>query len=78
MTKQTILAVDDEARVLQLLRTTLQLAGYHVLTAGDGLEGLQIAQQPGVDLVLLDLGLPGLNGFDVLVRLRQVLSLIHI
>ena len=72
MTKQTILAVDDEARVLQLLRTTLQLAGYHVLTAGDGLEGLQIAQQPGVDLVLLDLGLPGLNGFDVLVRLRQV------
>lgn len=41
MTKQTILAVDDKAHVLQLLRTTLQLAGYHVLTAGDGLEGLQ-------------------------------------
>ncbi len=72
MTTQTILAVDDEVRVLQLLRTTLQLAGYHVLTAGDGMEGLQMAQQPGVDLVLLDLGLPGLNGFDVLARLRQV------
>ena len=72
MTKQTILAIDDEVRVQQLLRTTLQLAGYHVLTASSGPEGLQMAQQPGVDLVLLDLGLPGLNGFDVLARLRQV------
>lgn len=72
MTKQTILAIDDEVRVLHLLRTTLQLAGYNVLTASTGPEGLQIAQQPGLDLVLLDLGLPGLNGFDVLMRLRQV------
>ena len=66
MTKQTILAVDDEIRILQLLRTTLQLAGYRVLTASTGTEGLQMAQQPDVDMVLLDLGLPGL------------LSLIHI
>ena len=72
MTKQTILAVDDEIRILQLLRTTLQLAGYRVLTASTGTEGLQMAQQPDVDMVLLDLGLPGLNGFDVLARLRQV------
>jgi two-component system KDP operon response regulator KdpE len=72
MTKQTILAIDDEIRILQLLRTTLQLAGCRVLTASTGTEGLQMAQQPDVDMVLLDLGLPGLNGFEVLARLRQV------
>ncbi len=70
MYKATILVIEDEVRMLQMLRTMLHLGGYRILTASRGPEGLCMALQPGVDLVLLDLGLPGLNGFDVLAQLR--------
>ncbi len=71
MHKATILVIEDEVRMLQMLRTMLHLGGYRVLTASNGTEGLCLALQPGADLVLLDLGLPGLNGFDVLAQIRH-------
>lgn len=71
MYKATILVIEDEVRMLQMLRTMLHLGGYRILTASSGPEGLCLALEPGVDLVLLDLGLPGLNGFDVLAQIRH-------
>lgn len=66
-----ILAVDDEPRILRSLRTTLQLAGFEVLTAEDGPRALRQIENHTPDIVLLDLGLPGLNGFDVIQQIRR-------
>jgi len=70
----TILVVDDEARTTQLLERILLQEGHNVLIAHDGHEALEVAQRAGPDLVLLDLGLPGLNGHEVCRRLKQAPS----
>ena len=69
-TQPLILAVDDEPRLLRFLRTNLQLAGYHLLTAENGPDALEIVETQQPDLMLLDLGLPGMDGFTVLERVR--------
>lgn len=63
--------VDDEAEMRRALRTGLELHGFDVRTAEDGQEALASAGAWRPDVVLLDLGLPGLSGFDVLARLRE-------
>jgi len=68
---QTILVVDDEARIVKLVRDYLERAGFHVLTARDGETALQVARLERPDLIVLDLMLPGLDGLDVCRRLRQ-------
>jgi DNA-binding response OmpR family regulator len=68
----TVLVVEDEQGIVSFLRRGLEAAGYTMLEAGDGETGLSLAQRPDVDLVVLDLGLPGLPGEEVLVRLRRV------
>jgi DNA-binding response OmpR family regulator len=68
----TVLVVEDEQGIVSFLRRGLEAAGYTMLDAGDGETGLSLAQRPDVDLVVLDLGLPGLSGEEVLVRLRRV------
>ena len=65
-----ILAIDDEPRILRFLQSNLQLASYTVQTAAFGTEGLKLALETAPDLVLLDLGLPDLDGLEVLRRLR--------
>jgi len=65
-----ILAIDDEPRILRFLQSNLQLASYTVQTAAFGTEGLKFALETAPDLVLLDLGLPDLDGLEVLRRLR--------
>ena len=68
---QTILVVDDEARIVRLLRDYLERAGFAVLTAGDGETALTMARRVKPDLIVLDLMLPGVDGLDVCRRLRR-------
>jgi len=68
---QKILVVDDEARIVKLVRDYLERAGFAVLTAGDGETALTMARRERPDLIVLDLMLPGVDGLDVCRRLRQ-------
>ncbi len=68
---KTILVVDDEPEIVRLARDYLEHAGFTVLTAGDGSTALTLARTRRPDLVVLDLGLPGLDGLDVTRSLRR-------
>src|SRR5207302_9233779 len=67
----TILVVDDEPRIVQLVRDYLEHGGFTVLTASDGQAALRTAGTGRPDLVVLDLSLPGLDGLDVARSLRR-------
>ena len=66
-----ILIVDDEEMVRNLIQRTLQEADYDVITAANGQEALDKVSQFNISLVLLDIKMPGLDGFQVLDRIRQ-------
>src|SRR5438128_12051864 len=66
----TILVVDDEPRIVQLVRDYLEHGGFTVLTAADGASALRTARTGRPDLVVLDLSLPRLDGLDVARSLR--------
>jgi len=68
---KTILVVDDEPKIAELARDYLEHAGFAVLTAVDGRSALATVRQRRPDLVVLDLGLPGLDGLDVTRELRR-------
>jgi DNA-binding response OmpR family regulator len=67
----TILVVDDEPRIVQVVRDYLEHGGFTVLVASDGASALRTARTGRPDLVVLDLGLPGLDGLDVARALRR-------
>jgi DNA-binding NtrC family response regulator len=67
----TVLIVDDEKNIRTSLATTFELEGYRVVTATDGLRALDAVESGGIDLVLLDLQMPELDGLGVLRRLRE-------
>ena len=67
----TILVVDDHRYVRDMVRALFEGQGYRVIEAGDGLEGLAMAQSQRPDCVLLDVRMPGISGFDVLDRLSE-------
>jgi DNA-binding response OmpR family regulator len=69
--RETILVVEDEPDVVDLLRYNLQREGYEVLVAGDGPGGLELATTRRPDVVVLDIMLPGMNGFEVCQKLRK-------
>jgi two-component system cell cycle response regulator DivK len=71
MTPRRILVVEDNPLNLKLVRDVLQFAGYDVIEAKSGEEGLRVAQQDPPDLVLMDLQLPGIDGTETLRRLRE-------
>jgi two-component system cell cycle response regulator DivK len=71
VTPRRILVVEDNPLNLKLVRDVLSFAGYDVVEAQSGEEGLRVAQQDPPDLVLMDLQLPGIDGTDTLRRLRQ-------
>ncbi len=68
---RTVLVVDDEPKIVQLARDYLEYAGFAVLTAADGRTALETARRQRPDLVVLDIGLPGLDGLDVTRELRR-------
>lgn len=67
-----ILVVDDDRAVREALRRALTLGGYEVQTAQDGAQGLDMVVQSVPDAVVLDLGMPGIDGLEVCRRLRQL------
>ena len=69
--RRKILVVDDDQTVRNLLQRTLEEAGYDVVIAVNGLEALEKVSQSDLSLILLDIIMPGLDGFEVLDRLRQ-------
>jgi DNA-binding response OmpR family regulator len=66
-----ILVVEDDEEIAQVLQRSLRLEGYEVKLAGDGVQGLEEAHAFLPDLIVLDLGLPRLDGVDVAKRLRE-------
>lgn len=71
MSRQTVLVVDDEKRIADLLRAYLEEAGYRVVTAADGRQALFAARHEKPDLVVLDLMMPEVNGWEFTRRFRQ-------
>jgi two-component system, OmpR family, KDP operon response regulator KdpE len=67
----TILVVDDEPQIRRALRTSLEAHGYQVRTASNGTEAIEVAAEAAPDLVFLDLGLPDLDGTQVIERVRS-------
>jgi DNA-binding response OmpR family regulator len=69
--KPRILLVDDERAIVDSLRYALEQEGYEVLAAGEGGEALELARAKTPDLILLDIMLPGMSGFEICRMLRQ-------
>src|SRR4051794_13089481 len=71
MADATVLVVDDEEYIRDLVSSAMRIAGFDVRNAGDGQAALSAVTQHRPDLVILDVGLPGLDGFEVCRRLRD-------
>jgi len=71
MDKKKILIVDDEQKIARFLELELKYEGYDVDIANNGRDGFEKGKSPDVDLIILDLMLPGLSGIEVCRRLRQ-------
>lgn len=69
--KKRILAVDDDATAVSALRQILQSRGYEVLTAASGEQALPMLEAEPFDLILLDVAMPGLSGFEVCRKIRE-------
>ena len=71
---KTVLIVEDELKITRLVRDYLEQAGFAVLEAADGQAALSVARAERPDMIVLDLGLPGIDGLDVTRRLRETSS----
>ena len=71
MNRQVVLVVDDEAPMRKYITTNLKIRGYDVLTAADGTEALKLIDERPVDLLILDIMMPGPDGLAVLARVRR-------
>ncbi len=68
---KTVLIVDDQPFFITMQKNLLQRQGYRVLSASNGAEGLTLAKQHKPDLVILDVEMPGMDGFTVCKKLKQ-------
>jgi DNA-binding response OmpR family regulator len=78
MPKVNILIVEDEVDILQLLKYNVELAGFEVSTAPNGYEALSLAKRQLPNLIILDLMLPGMDGFEVCKELKRAAETRHI
>jgi two-component system chemotaxis response regulator CheY len=69
---KTILAVDDSASMRQMVKLTLSAAGYQVVEANDGADGLRKASGAAMDMVVTDLNMPVMNGLQLIRELRKL------
>lgn len=68
---RTVLIVEDNADSREMLRLLLKLSGFEVSVAADGLQALEVIQNEQPDVALVDIGLPGLDGYEVARRVRR-------
>lgn len=68
--KGRILIIDDEADLLETMKYRLSAAGYDVITASDGESGIKRAKEESPDLIIMDVMMPGIDGFETLKRLK--------
>lgn len=71
MAGEKILVIDDEEKILKLVTSYLEKEGYTCYTAAEGISGLELALDINPDLIILDIMLPGLDGIELLTRLRK-------
>jgi two-component system alkaline phosphatase synthesis response regulator PhoP/two-component system response regulator VicR len=71
MDKKRILVVDDERHIVRLVQVNLERAGYEILTAYDGVEALEKVKTESPDMVVLDVMMPRMDGFEVLKNLQS-------
>ncbi|MCA1985672.1 MAG: response regulator, partial [Desulfovibrio sp.] len=71
MQKDVVLIVEDDEDILQLLTYNLENAGFEVLTSADGYEGMNLARRHNPNLILLDIMLPNVDGFEVCKELKR-------
>ena len=69
--KKRVLLVDDQAGILKILRIQLKIHGFDVATASTGTEAVEMVREREPDVILLDILLPDINGFDVLARVKE-------
>jgi DNA-binding response OmpR family regulator len=69
--KMKVLAIDDENDVLLIIKSALHGEGYDVITANNGYDGLALAEDGSPDLILLDIMMPEMDGFEVLKQLKE-------
>lgn len=70
-----VLIIEDEAEIRRFVRRVLELEGYRVLQAEDGDDGMRLMRESGVSLVLLDLRLPGIDGWEILAQMKGAAEL---
>ncbi len=66
-----ILVVDDESALRLLVRGTLEIGGYHILEADNGLKALELTAEERPDLIILDVMMPGITGYEVCKRIKE-------
>ena len=71
MQKKTVLVVDDEADLIEIVQSHLEDGGYHVVAAADGYEGLDVAKRVKPALIILDIAMPRMTGLEMLQLLRS-------
>jgi two-component system chemotaxis response regulator CheY len=67
-----ILSVDDSKLIRDMVSTVLRSEGHEVMTAEDGLQGMELARQHTFDLVLADINMPVMNGIDMVAKMREL------
>ena len=78
MSGHKVLIVDDDRDVLKALSLRLKASGYRVVVAADGIAAISVAKNEVPDVIILDIGLPGGDGFTVMERLGSILPVAHI